>query len=57
MTEPLPEPLHPGTTVEAVEAERELARRNVRFGLALFGLFILLFAGTVLVALAYLALD
>lgn len=29
----------------------------MRFGLALFGLFVLLFAGTILVALVYLALD
>jgi hypothetical protein len=33
----------------------ELARRNVLFGLALFGIFVLLFAGTVVVALIYLA--
>ena len=33
----------------------ELARGNMLFGLALFGLFVLLFAGTVLVALIYLA--
>jgi hypothetical protein len=32
----------------------ELARRNVRFGLLLFGVFILLFAGTVGIALLYL---
>lgn len=30
---------------------------NVRFALALFGIFVLLFAGTVGVALLYLALD
>jgi hypothetical protein len=43
--------------VEAAEPDLELARRNVRFGLALLGLFVLLFAGTVLVAFVYLALD
>jgi hypothetical protein len=57
VTEPLPEPGHPGITVEATEPDLELARRNVRFGLALFGLFVLLFGGTILVALVYLALD
>jgi hypothetical protein len=59
VTEPHPEPHHPGVTVEAVdpEADLALARRNVRFGLALFGLFALLFAGTFVVALVYLALD
>lgn len=35
----------------------ELERRNMVFGWALFGVFLLLFAGTVGVALLYLALD
>ena len=35
----------------------ELARKNNLFGLALFGLFILLFAGTIAVAFLYLAAD
>jgi hypothetical protein len=33
------------------------ARKNILQGWALFGLFVLLFAGTVGVALLYLALD
>ncbi len=33
----------------------QLARKNLRFGLALFALCWLLFAGTVIVALIYLA--
>jgi len=37
--------------------ETELARRNLRFGWALFGLFWLLFVGTAIVALLYLQLD
>ncbi len=37
--------------------DRELARKNVLFGLALFGLFLVFFAGTIVVALVYLALD
>ena len=37
--------------------ETELSRRNLRFGLALFGLFWLLFLGTVVVALLYIQLD
>ena len=57
MTEPAPEPRHPGVMVEPTEPGLELARRNVKFGLALYGLFVLLFAGTFLVALVYLALD
>ena len=39
------------------ELELELHQRNLRFGWALVGLFVLLFAGTVLVALLYLQLD
>jgi hypothetical protein len=35
----------------------ELARRNVLLGLALFGVFMLLFAGTIAVGLVYLWLD
>ena len=43
--------------VADVMLDPELARRNNRLGLALFGLFIALFVGTVLVALIYLQLD
>jgi hypothetical protein len=35
----------------------ELARRNLRLGGILFGLFVLLFAGTVAVAFIYLAVS
>ena len=35
----------------------ELERKNLILGWALFGLFVLLFAGTVAVAYLYLALD
>jgi hypothetical protein len=52
--EPLPEPRHPGSTVAPVEPDEELAHRNNVFGLALFGLALLLAAGTFLVALIYL---
>jgi hypothetical protein len=38
-------------------SEQELARRNLRFGWALFLLFSLLFAGTVVVTVLYLQLD
>ena len=37
--------------------DNELARKNLRFGWALFGLFWLLFLGTALIALLYLQLD
>jgi hypothetical protein len=35
----------------------ELARKNVRLGWLLFGLFLVLFAGTFAVAFLYLAFD
>jgi hypothetical protein len=35
----------------------DLSRRNLRFGWALFGLFWLLFLGTVVIALLYIQLD
>jgi hypothetical protein len=34
--------------------DTELARRNVRLGWMLFGVFVLLFAGTIAIALLYL---
>jgi hypothetical protein len=37
--------------------EAKLERKNLRWGLALFGLFLVLLAGTVAVAFIYLALD
>jgi hypothetical protein len=40
-----------------VTPEQELQRKNLRFGWALFGLFWLLFFGTVLIAVLYLQLD
>ena len=58
MTEPLTEPTPPATLVDAPDiADRELARKNILWGWALFGLFVVLFGGTVGVALVYLWLD
>jgi hypothetical protein len=58
VAEPLPEPAPPGTLVEPPDiADRELARRNMLWGWALFGLFVVLFGGTVGVAFVYLWLD
>jgi hypothetical protein len=57
MSERLPEPPMPQTTQEPVDLEPELARRNMLFGLALFGFVLLLFGATILVAYVYLALD
>jgi hypothetical protein len=57
LTEPVPEPPPPRTTEPPVDPSLELARKNLAWGLALFGIFVLLFGGTVLIALAYLWLD
>jgi hypothetical protein len=57
LTEPVQEPLPPRATVEPVDPALALARKNLAWGFALFGIFVLLFVGTVLVALAYLWLD
>ncbi len=57
MTERLPEPMPPQTMHEPADPEAELARRNVIFGLALFGFVLLLYGATILVAYVYLALD
>ena len=38
-----------------LEIDPETARKNMRWGLAFLGLFIAVFAGTIVVALLYLA--
>ena len=55
MTEPLVTPT-PDDLVEPRDPEAELARRNLVLGWLLFGLFVLLFAGTIGVALVYLSI-
>jgi hypothetical protein len=57
VTEPVPEKRPPDFTVAPVEPDSELAHRNNVFGLALFGLFLLIFGGTFLIAFVYLAID
>jgi hypothetical protein len=57
MAEPLPETSSPQSTHGPVEPTPELARKNLQWGWALFGLFCLLFAGTVGVAFVYLWLS
>jgi len=37
--------------------DADLARKNLRFGWALFALFWILFAGTILVSILYVQLD
>lgn len=53
MTEDAPEPPPAPRFLARIPVEPpgpELARKNVLFGLALFGVFALLFAGTIVVA-------
>lgn len=50
-------PVEPKPASSPGAAHAALARKNLLWGWALFGLFLLLFAGTVGVALVYLALD
>ena len=57
MSERLPEPMPPQPMYEPVEPDAELSRRNVIFGLALFGFVVFLYGATILVAYVYLALD
>jgi hypothetical protein len=58
MAEALPEPTPPTELVEPPDiADRALARKNMVWGWAIFGLFWVLFGGTVGVALVYLWLD
>jgi hypothetical protein len=57
LVEPLPEPRPPETTQPAIAPDAALSRKNNLWGLALFGVFVLLFAGTIGIALVYLALD
>jgi hypothetical protein len=60
VTEPVPEPRQaPPALLARVPVEPpspELARKNVLFGVALFGAFVVLFAGTIAVAFIYLAI-
>ncbi len=48
--------MQPSRKEAEMDAEHELARGNVRFGLALLGLFLLLVAGTIAVVAVYLSL-
>jgi hypothetical protein len=59
MTEPLPQPPPPQTSYPPVDADvdPDLARRNAILGLVLFAFALLVFGGTIGVALLYLALD
>jgi hypothetical protein len=57
VTEPYPESYESQLDQEPRDPAREAAYENNLFGLALFGAFLLLFAGSFAVAIVYLALD
>jgi hypothetical protein len=57
VTEGVPEPAEPQGWHPPREPTPAEARSNVLFGLGLFAIFLLLFAGTIGVAFVYLALD
>ena len=57
MSERVPEPVPQRTTYLPVEVTPELARKNVRLGIALFALAVLIAAGAVVVSLIYLHYD
>jgi hypothetical protein len=53
VTEPAPDNPHAGTMVEPREPDTELSRKNLMWGLALFGIALVLAGGTIVVALIY----
>jgi hypothetical protein len=55
--EPVEQPIPPRTMQPPVDLVDELAHKNTVTGLALFGLALVLFAGTFLIAFVYLALN
>ncbi len=57
LVQPLTPPPAPSPTHEPVNLTPELARKNMLWGWALFGLFWLLFGGTVGIAAIYLWLS
>lgn len=58
MAEPLPEPTPPESLVEApATTDADVARRNLVWAWSLFGLFCVLFGGTVGVAYIWLWLS
>ncbi len=57
MTERIPEAVPQRTTYLPVEVTPEIARKNIRLGIALFVLALLVAAGAVVVSLIYLHYD
>jgi hypothetical protein len=57
MTEPLSEARPPRTHYDPVEPAGEVAKKNIRLALLLFGIAVLMAAGAVLVSFVYLQFD
>jgi hypothetical protein len=57
MSEPIREAVPQRTTYLPVDVTPELARKNIRLGVALFVLAVLIAAGAVVVSLIYLHYD
>jgi hypothetical protein len=57
MAEQLPEPPSPRTYFEPVSPEGEVAAKNVRLGVALLAIALLVAVGAVVVSLIYLQFD
>jgi hypothetical protein len=57
VTERLPEPASPRTTYEPVGAGPDVAAKNVRLGLALFALALLIAGAAVAITFIYLEFD
>jgi hypothetical protein len=57
MAEQLPEPPSPRTYFEPIAPEGEVARKNIRLGVALFVMALVVAAGAVVVSLIYLQFD
>jgi hypothetical protein len=57
MAERLPEPPPPRTYYEPIDPTGEIAKKNVRLGIALAVIAVLIAAGAVIVSLIYLQFD
>jgi hypothetical protein len=57
VSERLPEPQSPRTYYDPIGPTPELARKNVRLGIVLFVIALLVAAGAVVVSLIYLQFD
>ena len=57
MAEQLPEAPSPRTYFEPISPEGEIARKNIRLGIALFVIALVVAAGAVVISLIYLQFD